>query len=487
MENIVSTVYQAFLSVENPDPEIQKQVFNYGVRTRNQELLATLTKIENLLPEIDEAIGDQGSAVVKAAWAARKGRTQEDLVNLVMREKRIKVLTALAERTDLPQEVYKVIAEKSNGQGSLNALVLNQEVELAHRSIALLRLLTFFETSVDPSRTHHDNRYTQISNILAVSPELAEVVAVNSNNISALHAAANHSLLSDEAQANILVNLKAGIVAVEAVVRTHYNNLSAHNYNFLTSIVDTMCEQGPISKPVAKELVDIIKKLDKKYSEAKSYYSNYFSDTLKHIANSENNLRVDLKSQIAKATTPEEIDLIIKQLESYSAGNKASSSVIESTVLAIIASPFSTSDQTSRLLTETSTSWYRLREIKRITDDPRKIGAILALYPWMGIDNLLSKLDQPEVAMRALLEYTIKADNFISQDLLNSRYLTENVAGDLPLKALLREDTPAMVSSFLSKMLRESLTTPEQWLTFETLAQEFQGSIKELLQLVTNL
>jgi hypothetical protein len=36
-------------------------------------------------------------------------------------------------------------------------------------------------------------------------------------------------------------------------------------------------------------------------------------------------------------------------------------------------------------------------------------------------------------------------------------------------------------------MLRESLTTPEQWLTFETLAQEFQGSIKELLQLVTNL
>jgi hypothetical protein len=89
--------------------------------------------------------------------------------------------------------------------------------------------------------------------------------------------------------------------------------------------------------------------------------------------------------------------------------------------------------------------------------------------------------------MRALLEYTIKADNFISQDLLNSRYLTENVAGELPLKALLREDTPAMVSSFLSKMLRESLTTPEQWLTFETLAQEFQGSIKELLQLVTNL
>lgn len=487
MENIVSTVYQAFLAVENPEPEIQKQVFSYGVRTKNQELLASLAKIENLLPEIDQALRDQGSAVVKAAWAARKGRTQEDLVNLVMREKRIKVLTALAERTDLPQEVYKVIAEKSNGQGSLNALVLNQEVELTHRSVALLRLLSFFETSADPSRSMHDNRYSQISNILAVSPELAEVVGINSNNISALHAAANHSLLSDEAQANILLRLKEGIVAVESVKRSNYNSLSAHSYSFLTNIVDTMCEQGPLSEPVAKELVSIIKKLDKKFSEPKSYYSNYFADTLKNIANSENNLRVDLKSQIAKATNSQEIDLVIKQLEKYSAGSRSSSSVVESTVLAIIASPFSTSDQTSHLLTETSTSWYRLREIKKITDDPRKIGAMLALYPWLGIDNLLSKLDQPEIAMSALLEYTIKAENFVSQDLLNSKYLTENIAGELPLRAFSRDDTPAMVSSHLSKLLKESLKTPEQWLTFETLAQEYQGSIKDLLQLVTNL
>ena len=487
MENIVSTVYQAFLAVENPEPTIQKQVFNFGVRTKNQELLATLAKVDNLLPEIDEALRDQGSAVVKAAWASRKGRSQDDLVKLVLKEKRIKVLTALAERSDLPQEVYKVIAEKSNGQGSLNALVLNQDVELEHRSVALLRLLTFFEVNTDPSRSMHDNRYSQISNILAVSPELAEVVGINSNNISALHAAANHSLLSEQAQRNILSILKSGIVTVEQIKRSNYNSLGAHSYNFITNIVDSMCEQGPLAPDVAKEFTGIIKKLDKKFSQPASYYSNYFADTLKNIANSENNLRVDLKSKIASASTSTEIDEIIKQLEKYSTGNKSSSSVIESTVLAIIASPISTSDQTVYLLNNTSTSWYRLRDIKKITDDPKKIGAILALYPWMGIDSLLGKLDDPELAMESLLAYTIKEENQVSQEILNSRYLTESIAGKLPLRALSRNETPAMVNSFLSNKLKDSLTTAEQWLTFETLAVEYQGSIDDLLHLVTNL
>ena len=105
----------------------------------------------------------------------------------------------------------------------------------------------------------------------------------------------------------------------------------------------------------------------------------------------------------------------------------------------------------------------------------------------MGIDNLLGKLEDPELAMESLLTYTIKEENQVSQEILNSRYLTESIAGKLPLRALSRNETPAMVNSFLSNKLKDSLTTAEQWLTFETLAVEYQGSIDDLLHLVTNL
>lgn len=485
---LISAVYSSFLELPSREPEIQKQIFSYGTRVGNNELLAKLAKIEDLLPELDDALKDVPAGIVKAAWASKKDRADAEIISLVSKEKRVKVLQALAEREDLPELVYRTIAEKSNGIGSLSALISNNVVSLEVKGIAMTGLLKEFGESSTPERGAYDNRAQQLSNLLANAPELATLVSEQSGNMGALYASARTAHLTLEGQKNILNVLKTAIVYTENKTRSAYDKLSIGHFVFLANFVELLTNHGPIHKEVESDYIEMIKSVQDRYNDTtnNSYYSKHLAEAITLIKKSRDKQVVNFQEKIANVNSISDMDKVIEEIIAHWEKNRQAT-ITEQASLSVIASQYSNGEHLNKLLHESSLSWYNLRGIRKLTEDAGKIGVLISHYPWVGVDSILSSHAHPETVLMEAIKGSIKNGNHISQEIINSKFLTEKIAFQLPLTAFLAENTPIFVRNYLANILKSTLSTTEEWITFESLGREYQGSIADLLLMIKNI
>lgn len=114
---------------------MQKRVMAYAERHKDIPLMLSLAGLPTLDPEIEAALADRGEAEVLLAWALRPGRTTEQLLARFRKEKRATLLAQLAERPDLPAVLY----EELGNHGSVmvaEALVVNDAAPLEVRKKA---------------------------------------------------------------------------------------------------------------------------------------------------------------------------------------------------------------------------------------------------------------------------------------------------------------------------------------------------------------
>jgi len=98
---------------EKLDHEFQRRVHHVARATRDEELAAALAKRGDTLPEIDDNLGEWGSARVQSAWFARPGRDMVATIAKLNREKRITVLEVISALPDLPIEIYGICARRN--------------------------------------------------------------------------------------------------------------------------------------------------------------------------------------------------------------------------------------------------------------------------------------------------------------------------------------------------------------------------------------
>lgn len=107
--------------------DLQHRVVEHLLADREFALLGQLARRSDLTPEVDAVLAARGEALVIAGWASRPGRTREELIARLGEEKRATVLLPLAKMTDLPEEVYRQVAESSSVKVS-EALLGNTSV-----------------------------------------------------------------------------------------------------------------------------------------------------------------------------------------------------------------------------------------------------------------------------------------------------------------------------------------------------------------------
>jgi len=488
MSNAIGKVYATFLKKKEVDSTLQRHIYTYGNRSGDLNLLASLLTVSNLEPSLDQLLKEHPSAVVKAAWAGRPGRTIVEIENLVAKEKRIKVLTALAEREDTPAEVFKVIAEKSKGLGSLVALILNQVVDKSVKEKALLGLLSITNEGDINGVKIEDSNKVPFKEIISMNPELIELMALNTKSINLISELVQSDYLSPEVQKHILELVKKSIPIITNKPRGHYDNLSLYHFNYINSIVSNMCEQGSMEESVGKEFTKILEKLIKDHKETKNnWYSNNFESAIEEIKNTKSNPVINYKEAIGKVSSTEELDKLIHDLLEVGKSQRRNSRLAAGTIAAIT-SRYATPEQIFYLVSEDEqVSWWEYRGIIKVLNSPEKIASIIARYSYLGVDDAFKHLNNPEAGILAMVKLVSSKGLHISEDLLNSKYLTEDVAKHLPLRVLSNENLPLMVSDLLSNVIKDNLLSEEAWLTFETLGEEFEGSILELLNLVNSI
>ena len=486
--DIIGSVYASFLNLDTHEREIQEKIYNYGIRSNDDSLLSKLALIEDLEPEIDAKLKDAPGVSVKAAWASRPGRSEDEISKLLEKEKRVKVLTSLAERDDLPEVVYKTIATKSKGIGALVSLLSNAKVPFSIKEIAAVKLTELYGSDYD-AESSNSKRIQEITNILAQNPELCVVIANSTDNINVLYGVAKMGPLNELSQKKLIEILKKSITISEKKERTSWDKVSSSTFSYLVSIGDVLLNHGSLTEESKKDYLDIVKSVLKKYPEEKSsYYGTQLNNTIENIKKSRKITRPSFHEMIKNAKNNSEIDKIVDLiLEDYSKNRDYQ--FTESVALALIGSPHSNAEQTARLLEDCYFTWSQMRQIHKLTDDIEKLGVILTRTTYLGVDNTISNLSKPEEVLSAALKHLSSKGHvhYIPQELLNSKYLNEKVAVELPLHAFLHEATPLFVRNYLANILKTELTTDEEWIVFESLGKEFEGSISELIKLVKSL
>jgi hypothetical protein len=120
---------------EKLDHEFQRRVHHVARATRDEELAAALAKRGDTLPEIDDDLGEWGSARVQSAWFARPGRDMAAVIAKLNREKRITVLEVISALPDLPIEIYGICARRNAVRVAL-PLISNNSANREHRVAA---------------------------------------------------------------------------------------------------------------------------------------------------------------------------------------------------------------------------------------------------------------------------------------------------------------------------------------------------------------
>jgi len=492
MEETLSNIYLGFLDTSNLDVNQQERILKHALRKSDINLLAKLALYSTLDQSIDQELRDVPFAQVKAAWASRPGRSEVDLKNLVEKEKRVKVHAALAERVDLPQSLYLVIAQKAKGKGALNALLQNSYATTESKEIAGRRLFSEIGEHADGEMYNNYRTSTDISNIFATVPTIIQEIVSTSRNIQVLTTAASSYALEEDGITNLLNLLDISIKNSETKNRPNYNNLSRTTFDYVCKVYDDILENSQVNENLIERMSKTLKNLDKKYANTNT--SNYYRDSIATTQDGIKNYKptplFDYISAIEALTSIEEGNsLADKFLLDLKNSNKYSTNVTSGVIYALTRSKFVTPDKLDELLEDYHYGWYMGGNLKKATSDPLKLGVIISHFLYMGLDPTLKVSSDPEATFRELLSRLVKQGaSTLSEEITNSRYFTEAVALDIPLKLIYNTDgLSGIFNQKIVTYLQNQLKDQVSWVTFENLVGEFNGSTKDLIHVVNNI
>lgn len=477
----IAQVYKSLLANAKPSYNLQIKIFNYASRTKNTDLLARLASHADLDTSVDLLLKGSDYAAVKAAWASRDGRTVQDLQDLVKGEKRVKILQALAEKENLPEELYEAIANQSKGQGALTALCMNQSVSFETRKVAA-KNFAIIADELDGSRS--SKLSNSVSAILTSSPDLGDTLVEFTNNPILICAASTNSPLNESNQLKV-----AHLMKSETSSMAKNNNRNGYYaYNWISTSAESMNSFGKLSADAVQIIISAVTELINYHTKNNNkYYIDNLNDLIKELKVNNSKNYVDYVKLVSECNTCEELtDLVnkVSMLVNSSSRNNLNFRA-DSVALAVIASPYSNPTHVKEMCH--FLSWSTYRQALKVTNDMDKIVQILYHAPYIGLENEISKTSDPRKCVEKLVAIYTSNDSQIPAEILNSKFITKSVVEKLPLSVLYSDSLPGVILSMIGEQLENGLASEEAWLNFEAIGSNFNGTIEDLIKVSSTL
>ena len=466
----IKNFFLSVLSLSNLSKEIQERIFDYGIKCSDYDLLANLASRGDLDPDIDKLLSTVDSANVRVAWAKKPQRTADELVNLVKKEKRVKVLSALASRTDSPEEILRAIALHGKGQ-ALESLLLNNNVDLDIKIEAATR---YGKLATDIKRVS-----TQQQIALSNDPFLSNIIASNTSSLTladaALTAAGNRA---NKDSINNFINLYSKYYTT--ISKKDY---SSGDYQYLETITCSLELTNETDKELIKTTKSLISILMKEYDKSKStYYFDRVESLLDRIDKiKENDSETISILDFAKAvSSPEEKLTLSKRLENETIDN--------SVYLALARNENISASELYDIVEKHNFGWYSYKSLALSLNmlPYDKAGALLLHFHYTD-DALLEKTADPH---KVLLEATKLANSKgdFPYFVLQSKYFTSEIIKYLPVDVFIHDNIHQNITTSLVEYITTELGDNSQyWDTLASLSEEYEGPFLELINLVKHI
>ncbi len=467
--------------------ELQRRIYNHGSETRDHHLLARLAGHPELQAEVDASLGAVNSAIVRIAWVSRKGRTVEQIAEMVRSEKRVTVLLALVEAEGLPDELFRSIVERTDSAKLLHA-VIRSSCDLRIRKDAGHKLIKLAPVAHFDNDTLDNERFNAVVSVINALPELSDEL-MNSDDLYVLFAMATRIALPHEVQIRLVTKYRDRYAARLEQVQQYrnYNNPG----QLLVDLVTSLSENGPIGDEVAAIIDDLLEK-----------YRQHSNQNWMHS-------RIDSARQTLGRCSPEGLEefqsgfTALDSTEAMTAfvtdlalSRNSGTLTIPDGLLRKCAIEVIKSPHASLEIVSTVCDWFgwgddtetALKAAGRT--DVERIATVINSLHYVDVDDALDGVDNPDQVMRLLIEQAISSARGIRHglySLTSSKHFTADHIRLLPLGLLVDNPIDDKHGRAVLEALSEVFTDDTAWNSFRTLAEEFEGPLQDLIQVCRSL
>ena len=505
----IEDLFNLLLEDPNMGYDSQKRLYEYGFESKDYDLLTKLALHSNLDNSIDLLLSKIDAVSVRAAWVAKPGRSTEEILAMVSKEKRINVLTNLLSNPDIPEDIFKKVLQGTVSKKFAYTVFDNEALSSSLRLLASQKILDLEKaarkaTLKDPNFDGFDFGFTRIcENILSKTPTILPILKTD-NSLEAQVSIAAYSeidLATFIFAQKIFTEKASHLVKATSelkksgetsyYVKTDLANRKSNLIRGFTFYIEEIVKSTPFSKELDSEIKTLFSAIEK---ITDTHYEKSEVTECKKLLASWKKSPVQLFFQdLERLDTTKEMDEIVNQI-TFALDND--SQIFSNGTRIRLANLILASELTSLESIKKVASWLTWHDdsilaMKEIgVEKTEKCVSFLLGLDFYDVDKYLAVLKDPQLALSLLINGHVKTENLSRYSdistFLRSDYLTYEVARTVPLNALL-ETKIASISENLIKDLNETFVEDKQWANFKTLAPEFNGSLSQLLELCKSL
>jgi|LauGreDrversion4_1035100.scaffolds.fasta_scaffold04655_7 hypothetical protein len=485
MPHSLTSLFMTLMTAEEITVALQQRIFTHGRKRNDVALLARLASHPSLDASIDAQLKEESAALVRCAWISRPGRNLEDITDVITKEKRVTVLSALAEQPMLSEQVARTLVERTKNTKVLLTLVKSPTLDDDIKKSAADRIVA----SLDGVGSHSiDTKQVDVLCTIASSIEgYLEQVVIDAPNLVVLRAAVTHCPLDADSQ-RLLVNMFLETYAQQLSYQptSRFDNGSVAQVD-LCNIIEAMCETSQLDDGVRKTLEKAVKSVKTHYS-ADNWNLSRLDRALECLKNANAANFNALREEFDAITTSEGITTFISQVESQARKGTLPyrHPILNTLATKITLSPIGTAEHVKSI--EGWFQWNASSELVARIDDTAKQVALITVGTFYGLDYHKIIFDAPNSLelMDALVDHAAcNEERWMLDHLTESSFFADRHLRRIPLQLLSQMELREEHRSILMDVLADDTISDDTWSTIETLSDEYEGSIQELIELAT--
>ena len=471
MSSSASSVYHDLLHVQPVPLTLQHRILRWGTTHKDGSLLAALATVDNLDPDIEEQLSQSSLLEVLLAWANRPGRSREVLVERLLKEKRAKLLVGLAELQGLDQAIYTKLADQKS--------VTVRWALLANNSIDFQTRKSVAESLAPEYRKDNWGARTQLMSALGDNVELWRIFVRHAQSCQVVSTA-------------LAVNVDSEMLtdAVNFVLRAL--NHSSYDRYTIGGVAETLSNRADLSNEDSTLLSEGIDSYLLTRNNSSTYEMRRLQEASIRLKNRPTDGIDGLINNIIQSDTQDSFEESIRIFLSATSQLRLDRSLLATVVIDHqFVTPYLVSEYFRQVPRDTHDE--RIRRFEREGRFDLLIAVAGTLF---NIEALIGLLADPAKTVEHILIKAYREDHtdtrravemwmshFIASDAYNA--YADLLIQYVPARAMIAN--PFCASGVVGQIEIRLADNDRRWETFDTLVEDFNGTLPELLDTVEHL
>lgn len=485
MWDLLDRIFATNLELGNADGGTQSEIFKYAIKEKNYDLLTKLANYQFLDPNIVTSFNNNNSSEVRKIWLVCKNIKSKDVINLLSKEKRLAVLEAVASSTRHREKVFTFLYDNTTDADIMHTLLNNDAVNAKLKVKILIKSMALKSgkssgvgLSVFASELMYSDDNTLLNEILA-EPKLLKLtcVIIDHNGIKPSEILIVHGVIADE-----ITKLTKKLSDNDTF--SQEDKVLSDSIALTLSKLELSKNQTSLLKQKLLEFNTVAK--GKSSNELHEYINSTFKGIVTKLEGSSKSVLAEITQEVSLAKHNKDMITIFNKVTKLFGSEILNYRERDKIRMILADSPASDFDFSVSMINLIE-GLYTPLDFSIYLKRPQTYAYALATTNLVNVKEALTLSSDPKLCFEVLLNTYVANEGYVPDPFFEEGLIGEEEILNLPVELISLSGFPKEVETTVMNIISRTLTSPANWEVFTTLSKNFEGSLKELLNIAAKI